>query len=232
MTKIKNFWNDEYTKAKHLTLSDEPAEDLQKFVRWVLRNAEWPPFPKGGFVLDIGCGNGRNIIALCREAGMNGLGIDISGVALAQARVAAKDLKIEFKEQSATKQFPLEDQSVDVVLDMMTTHFLNEKERTELLTEIVRVIKPYGWLFFKTFILEDDAHAKRLLAEYPAGERNSYIHPRINALEHVWTENELIDFFSPYFKIYKMLKSYKHISSDGKPYKRRTISLYMERMRE
>jgi hypothetical protein len=93
-------------------------------------------------------------------------------------------------------------------------------------------MKPYGWLFFKTFILEDDAHAKRLLAEHPAGESNSYIHPRINALEHVWTEEEIADFFSPHFKIYKMLKSYKHISSDGKPYKRRTISVYMERMRD
>jgi SAM-dependent methyltransferase len=232
MTKIKNFWNDEYTKANHLTLSDEPAEDLQKFVRWALRNAEWPPFPKNGFVLDIGCGNGRNIIALCEEAGMRGLGIDISGVALAQARIAAKKLPIEFREQSAANRLPVDDASVDVVLDMMTTHFLNEEERKRLLTEITRVMKPYGWFFFKTFILDGDLHAKRLLEEHPGGEKNSYIHPRINALEHVWTEGELVDFFSPHFTIYKMLKSYRHITSDGKPYKRRTISLYMERKRE
>lgn len=228
----KNFWNDEYKKSEHLTLSVDPAEDLQKFVRWALRNAEWPPFPEGGFVLDIGCGNGRNIIALCDEAKMEGLGIDISGVALSQARISAKKLPIEFKEQSAKNPFPLPDNSVDVVLDMMSSHFLNEKERASLLSEIVRVMKPYGWFFFKTFILDEDLHAKRLIKDFPADEKNSYIHPKIKSMEHVWTDDEIVDLFSPYFKIYKMIKSYKHISSDGKPYKRRTVSVYMERKRE
>ncbi|HYC34626.1 MAG TPA: class I SAM-dependent methyltransferase [Candidatus Paceibacterota bacterium] len=232
MTKIKNFWNDEYKKAKHLTLSDEPSEDFQKFVRWALRNSEWPPFPQNGLVVDLGCGNGRNIIALCSEAKMKGIGIDISGVALSQARSTAGNLPIEFLEQSITEPIPAENESVDVVLDMMTSHFLNEKERKQLLNEIVRVMKPYGWLYFKTFILEDDQHAKRLIEQYPSGEHNSYIHPRIQALEHVWEEDELIDFFSPHFKIYKMLKSFKHITNDGKPYKRRTISLYMEKKRD
>lgn len=227
-----NFWNNEYKKAKHLTLSEEPAEDLQSFVRWALRNSEWPPFPTGGFVLDIGCGNGRNIIALCKEAHMRGLGIDISSVALSQAKKVKGKLEIDFLEQSVNKKLPLQDASVDICLDMMTSHFLNEKERLSYVKEIARVTKPYSWMLFKTFVLDQDSHAKRLLEEFPAGERNSYIHPRIKVLEHVFDESEIVELFSPYFKIYKMLKSYKHVTKDGKPYKRRTISVYIERKRD
>jgi hypothetical protein len=94
-------------------------------------------------------------------------------------------------------------------------------------------MKPYGWLLFKTFVLDADLHAKRLIAEHKdtEGEENSYIHPRIGVFEHVFTEEELFNTFSPHFKIHKMIKSYKHFR-DGKAYKRRTISVYLERNRE
>lgn len=228
----RNFWNEEYKKGEHLTLSTEPSEDLGTFVRWALRNSEWPPFPEGGLVLDLGCGNGRNIIALCKEASMKGVGIDISSVAISQAKQASKNLPITFIEQSIEKPIPLEDGSVDVVLDMMTSHFLNEAERIAYVEELARITKPFAWVFFKTFVFEGDMHIRRLLEEHPAGEVNSYIHPKIKVLEHVFTEEEITDLFSPYFTIFKMLKSYKHVTSDGKPYKRRTVSVYMERRRD
>ncbi len=131
---------------------------------------------------------------------------------------------------------------------MMTTHFLRAAEREAYVAELVRVMKPYGWVFFKTFLLDGDLHAKRLIQENPdrgevindekgniigniKAEAHSYIHPRIGVVEHVFTEQEIYDMFSPYFKIYKMIKSYKHIK-DGKAFKRRTVSVYMERKRE
>ncbi len=254
----KAFWNKEYAHAKHLTLSTEPSGDLQNFERWAKRNAEWNPFPKGGMVLDIGCGNGRNLIYLCKEYDMKGFGFDVAGVAVDQASLAAShavstdgkkvsDLT-SFKTQSANEPLPLPDESVDVVLDMMVSHCLRAKDRQKLVNEIVRVMKPYGWLFFKTFILDGDFHAKKLISEHPdtgidvidketgvsgheAGEKNSYIHPRIGEFEHVYTETELFETFREHFKIYKTIKSYKHFR-DGKPFKRRTVSVYMEKKRE
>lgn len=227
----KAFWNKEYKSGEHLTLSTEPSSDLLTFVRWAERNSEWPAFPKHGFILDVGCGNGRNIIALAKEAGMKGYGFDISGEAINQAKKAASSLDITFETRSVSEPLPLTDESVDVVLDMMTSHFLRKDERQKYLEELVRVMKPYGWLFFKSFLLDGDQNAHRMIAEHPAGEENSYIHPRIGVYEHVWTEGELVDFFSPYFKIHKMIKSYKHVI-DGKAWKRRTISLYLEKKRD
>lgn len=247
-------------------MSDEAASDLLTFEKWVTRNAEWFPFPKGALVLDVGCGNGRNIVPLCREYDMKGIGLDISGTAIEQARKAAeiaetdhpdwegnivpgKKVDIEFKVQSAGEPFTfLEDQSVDVVLDMMTSHYLRKAEREAYVKELARVMKPYAWLFFKTFIVEGDLHIKRLLKEHPdkgevihdekgniigniPPEENSYIHPKIGVVEHVFEEQEIVELYAPYFKIHKLIKSYKHIK-DGKAFKRRTVSVYMERKRE
>lgn len=261
----KTFWNKEYSDPKHLTMSAEAASDLLTFEKWATRNAEWFPFPKDGVVLDVGCGNGRNIIPLCAEYDMKGVGFDISGTAIEQAKkvlefnskdrtdeegnvIPGKKVDIRFKTQSASDPIELEDQSVDVVLDMMTSHYLRQAERETYVKELARVMKPYGWLFFKTFILEGDLHIKRLIHEHPdrgevitdekgnivgnlPAEENSYIHPKIGVYEHVFTESEIVDLYTPYFVIHKMLKSYKHIK-DGKAFKRRTVSVYMERKRD
>lgn len=265
----KEFWNKEYKDPKHLAMSTEPSSDLLEFVTWTKRNAEWPAFPKHGTVVDIGCGNGRNLVRLCLEYNMNGLGTDISEVALGQARnlvpsvtkeiqeemaeegrefVVNPGLKIDFKKLAAEEPLPLEDQSVDVLLDMMVSHQLVKADREKLAAEIARVVKPYGWVFFKTFLLEGDLHAKRLLDESVVNkdmvrknptwgdengipEKNSYVHPHTKGIEHIFTEEEVHDLFGKYFKICKVKKSHKHIK-DGKPWKRRTMSVYMERLRD
>lgn len=225
----KRFWDKEYKNPAHIALSGEPSGDFLTFVRWAEKNAEWNPFPKNGFILDIGCGNGRNIIALAREAKMKGYGFDVSEEAIRQAKKSAGDLPIKFEVRNASKELSLPDTSVDVALDMMTSHFLKKVERENLLKEILRVLKPYGWLFFKSFLLEGDQHALRMLREHPAGEESAYIHPKIGVYEYVWTEEALRKFFSPHFKIHKLIKSYKHVK-DGKAWKRRTVSLYLEKL--
>ncbi|MES2623546.1 MAG: class I SAM-dependent methyltransferase [Patescibacteria group bacterium] len=232
------FWNKEYKNPEHLTLSEEPAEDLLSFVRWAKRNAEWNPFPEGGFVLDIGCGNGRNIGNVCEEFKMGGLGIDISEEAIRQARdkfvtkMALPDL--QFKKGEIGDALELENESVDIVLDMMTMHFLNDEKRKSYVQEVARVVKPFGWMFLKTFILDADQNAKRMIKDYPtpSKEHNSYIHPRLKVQEHVFTQDEIEDLFSPYFVVHKVIRSYKHITKDGKPHKRRTVSVYLERKRD
>lgn len=232
------FWNKEYKTAEHLALSEEPASDLLAFVRWAKRNSEWEPFPEGGFVLDIGCGNGRNIGNMCEEYKMGGLGIDISEEALLQARekfikkLALPDLT--FQKGEIGEPIALENESVDIALDMMTMHFLNDEKRAAYVAEIARVVKPFGWMFLKTFILDADQNAKRMIRDYPTPgkELNSYIHPRMKVLEHVFTQDEIEGLFSPYFVVHKMIRSYKHVHKDGKPHKRRTISVYLERRRD
>ena len=48
----------------------------------------------------------------------------------------------------------------------------------------------------------------------------------------MFEEQEIVDLYTPYFVIPKYSESYKHIDKNGRTFKRRTVSVYMERGRE
>lgn len=223
-----SFWDKEYTNASHLSLSEKPSSDLEKFIRWLQRKQGKTLLNPTTSVLDIGCGNGRNIIYLAKEFGMHGYGYDISSAAIAKATEAKKELNIEFKVCDIKPPWDIPDNSQSLVLDMMTSHFLLSSERLSLRDEIYRVLKPGGFLFFKTFLRDGDIHTKRLLNESPAEEDGSYIHPIIGVAEHVYYKEEILEFLAPSFIIHKSYASHKHILK-GKARKRRTISIYAEK---
>ncbi len=232
--KGQSFWDAEYKSSQYLELSDEASEDLIKFTRFLEREfgrakgrASEGFLNKKTSVLDLGCGNGRNLIYLAETFKTAGIGYDVSGEAIAQARQKSGQLPITYVARSIAGPIPLTDESQDVVLDMMTSHFLNETERQQLLAEIHRVLKPGGWLFYKTFLLDEDRHAARLLKDYPASETGTYIHPAIGVAEHVSTEKEIYDHFSPLFDIKKISRSHRHRARNPK---RRSISVYAEKI--
>lgn len=230
MSKHKDFWNKEYKTEAHFALSMNPSEDLMKFTRWLERNREkgTPRLGNRTVVFDLGSGNGRNLIWLAQEFGSRGIGYDISEEGVKLAKKSGEGLPLEFTARSIEGKIDLPDESVDIVLDMMTSHFLKEKERGELFNKIVRVLKPGGYLFFKSFFAEGDIHVRRLLRDNAADEKNSYIHPKLGVYEHVWTEGELDEFFGPAFEKKKIEKSHKHIVRD-RAFKRRTVSLYLQK---
>ena len=227
----EKFWNKTYSRrkgAEYLALSTEPSEDLQKFTRWLEREHGRSFLNPRSSVLDLGCGNGRNLMYFAREYGMRGVGYDISSEAIKQARTIGAGLPLQFEVRSIAQPIPLPDASQTIVLDMMTSHFLRENERAALRAEISRVLRPEGWLFFKTFFLDEDEHAARLLREHPADEAGSYIHPAIGALEHVSTEEEIAQTLGEHFVIHKTSSSHRHLRH-GRAFKRRSISVYAQK---
>lgn len=225
--KGQSFWDSEYKSSGYLALSDEPSEDLIKFTRFLDREYGAGFLNSKTSVLDLGCGNGRNLIYLAQAFGTKAVGYDISGEAVAQARKKTGDLPITYTVRSISGPIPLPDESQDIVLDMMTSHFLNETERKALVTEIHRVLKPGGWLFFKTFLLDEDRHAERLLRDHPGTESGTYIHPSIGVAEHVFTEKEVYDTLEPLFAIKKVNRSHRHRARAAK---RRSIGVYAEKI--
>lgn len=224
----RDFWNREYQTSEHLTLSSAPSEDLEKFARFLERGWKREFLNPASRALDLGCGNGRNLIFLAENYGMRGLGFDISDVAINEARIASGDLPIEYEVRSIAEPLQVRDESQTLVLDMMTSHFLKSAEREQLKAEILRVLRPGGWLFFKSHLAEEDLNVKTLLREHPADEENAYIHPRMGVYEYVWTEDAVREFFEPDFEIHKFHKSHKHIRR-GRAGKRRTFSAYMQK---
>jgi len=227
--KKQKFWDKEYAQKSHLALSADPSGDLLKFLRWLERRGGHAQLNQTSTVLDVGCGNGRNLVHMSKEFGMRGVGIDNSSEAVRQAKELSAELPLKYHVRSAAEALPMADSSCTFVLDMMASHVLSEKDRKNLLREIVRVLKPGGWLFFKTFLLDEDRHAKRLLREHPGGEKGSYVHPKIGIEEHVFTEEEISEMLSENFEIHKVQRSHKHLRGN-KAFKRRNMSVYAEKI--
>lgn len=116
---------------------------------------------KGARVLDIGCGAGREAVALGRM-GFRVTGIDVSGKMLAEARRNAgkAGAEAEFKICNGI-DLPFESASFDyaVVLDRALEHIQGRANRVRALREIRRVLKPSGILVF-------NAMNSSLLGEY------------------------------------------------------------------
>lgn len=222
------FWDREYSNPEHLQLSDKESGDLAKFTRWVARRDRLDILAPGAGVIDVGCGNGRNLIFLAQQFGMCGTGIDISSAAIAQAKRASQELSIKYQVGSAGAPLPVRDESQALSLDMMTSHFLDAAGRTHLRDELFRVLAPGGFLFMKTFLLDEDLHTERLLKDHPGPEAGSYIHPVLGVAEYVYSEEKLVSFLSEKFIIRQIYRSHRH-RSRGRANKRRTISVYVEK---
>lgn len=235
----KKFWNNEYDrkhnkKGEHnLAISTRPSGDLVSFLHWLekyqIKHPMEVDFGEGSYVYDIGCGNGRNLIYLAEEFGMHGSGFDISAEAIESAVEHSEGLGLEYMVCEMDGTIDLPDNSVELVLDMMASHFLSEARREKLRSEIARVLKPGGWFFYKTFLLDGDRNAKKLLREHPADEEGSYVHPKMGVQEHASTEQEVREEFGKYFTLHKVLKSHNHLKN-GRANKRRSISVYAENL--
>ena len=222
------FWDQEYKTADHLKLSSDHSEDLEKFTRYIIRAKHGQILGVTQSVLDVGCGNGRNLIFLAREFSMRGIGYDISTSAIDIAKGASAGFNLTYTARSIAGTLDVPDSSQSLVIDMMTSHFLSAAERTVLRDEIHRVLIPGGFMFMKTFLADGDLHTRRLLRESPGKEVGSYVHPVIGVDEFVYSEEELTTFLSEKFIIHKIYRSHRHILK-GKARKRRTISIYVEK---
>ena len=218
-----NFWDHEYQNPAHLALSTAPSEDFLKFIRFLERHQPHLLAPDGA-VLDLGCGNGRHLVPLATTHQMPVYGIDISTAAIKQAREVLPPSAQLFV-RSLADPLPAPDQSCHLVLDLMSSHFLLARGREKLRQEISRVLRPGGFLLLKTFLLDDDLHSRRLLAEHPGPEPGTYIHPTIGVPEYVTDEETLLQTLAPSFTVERVYRSHKH-RFRGRARKRRTITIY------
>lgn len=226
-----DFWDKEYASdnGKNFTLSSEASSDLQKFTRWLARQYQGEFFNKNSFVVDAGCGNGRNLFWMHENFGVKGLGYDISQVAINNLN-KKKINGVNFIVQNLNQKIPVEDNKADLVIDAIASHVLKKDEREFYKNEVVRVLSTGSYYFLKSLLLDEDRHAKRMIKDYGqnAGEENSYIHPTMGIFEHVPSEEELIDFYRQDFDIEKIERSGAH-NVGNKANKRRYIILYLRK---
>lgn len=108
-------------------------------------------FKKGMKILDIGCGNGRNLIYFMR-AGYDVSGVDTSKTFIDNVRFLAKQLEPQLPEENFRNEslddLSFDNASFDIVISSAVFHFAeNDDQFLSWLKESWRVLKPNGFWF-------------------------------------------------------------------------------------
>ena len=119
------------------------AESWYNFRHWPIRIAkklskEWQP----GKILDIGCGNSRNLLPFYQN-NFTCYGIDFSEnvIELAKKYISKHEMKVNLKIANA-ENLPYKNNFFDYCLSLAVLHHVKNKEKA--IQEIYRVLKPNG----------------------------------------------------------------------------------------
>lgn len=136
----KEVWNAIAEQWYHFR--QKPFPDIVKWLDKLCK--KW----KKGKLLEIGCGNCRNLFVFARS-GFECYGIDFSKEMLKYAKLYAKKhgFKVKLKLANATS-LPFPDESFDYVLNIGVLHHMqNKEERIKAIKEMYRVLKKNGEAF-------------------------------------------------------------------------------------
>lgn len=220
-------WEQEYQSPKFVSLGTDAAQDVKDFVKWLRRKQHVEL--DHGTLLDLGCGIGKNSFYF-EQYGMRVIGYDFSQIAIAKAKEIAKQNQSNavFEVQSIGEVLPLNDRSITVAIDVMSSHALSTTERATYVSELHRVLNPGGYAFVRTFVLEGDDNAKKLMKQFPGGEPQSYVLPETGMTEHVYFEKELRELYKD-FEILHFEKVFGYQRWENRVYKRRYALLYLKK---
>lgn len=209
----KKLWDKEYSSRKGLpsTNTYNPSLSLKLFLD---ENRDI----NKDLAVDIGCGNGRNCLYLFERGFNKVLGYDISteAINLGKKVVEERNLysNISLVDRDIADGIDATDETVDLIIDMMTMHSLVKASREATIKESIRTLKVGGHYLLFT-IDADSPSSQSLTQSNPGPEPNSY---RFNIdtdtiTEKAFTKDELISIFSPL-----QILSYKKIETDTKAY--------------
>jgi SAM-dependent methyltransferase len=176
-------WNSVYNSDKKVW-GDKPSELAVNAYNY-LRESQGFRKRKDIFILDLGCGYGRDAIFLAQNLPCHILGLDNSQAAIDMARQSLKgalEKRIEF----LCYDFSNVSDKYDVIFISNLYPLLNPDERIKLRETIKRCLKPDGIVFLSTFSVRDPQHyGKGTPIE---GEDNSFFDVRYI---HLCTRQEL-----------------------------------------
>ena len=138
------------------------------------------PFPPGGRVLEVGCGNGKTAVALAKR-GYRVTGMDFSQKAIDICRELILDADFVC---ASVLNIPFENGSFDGISAFHVLEHLTDEELDKASEELYRVMKNGGYLLVKSFA-EGDMRAGKGTASGDSVIRGNGI------LYHYFTEDEI-----------------------------------------
>ncbi|MBU1163971.1 class I SAM-dependent methyltransferase [Patescibacteria group bacterium] len=163
-----------------------PDEELMDFIE---KNRE----EFGEEILDIGCGNGRNLVPLA-EKGFKMSGVDIAqaGIDKTKERLDKQNLDAVLK-QGKTIGLPFEDKSFDSLYTIGTFHHNIWEEIKKSFEEANRVLRDNGFFFFHARSINDTSRPREAIDDekeigFTAKDTSG---GKQGVIQHYFTEDEL-----------------------------------------
>jgi len=152
---MKNSWDEIYLKIEKEQKTLKPHSDLKNIVKFLKKE-------KVRRILDLGCGNGRNLIFLAKKK-FEVYGIDFSKVALKflKEKLKKERLKAKLKFADIFKKLPYKENFFDAIISIRVIHHQKFEKIKKLMKEIERVLKPGGF-FFGTVLTREKIPKERL----------------------------------------------------------------------
>ena len=148
-------------EAKHKNKYREsygPHERLMKFIEQ--HREEF-----GNKILDIDCGNGRNLVPLT-EQGFDVTGLDISDEVLKKLTERLEDNDLNAKlVQGETAHLPFEENNFDSIISLGTIHYNKWKDVQQSFEEAKRVLRDDGFFFLKVRSINDTAQPRKQIKD-------------------------------------------------------------------
>ncbi len=149
MAPMNEWWREygEYhQRSREIDLLDQQAEAEAEAVWKLLR------LTPGAVILDAPCGFGRHAVRLAAW-GFSVLGIDLDEFLLEEAKSRAQASGVSLQlQQGDLRSLPVEDNTVDAVLNLATSIglFADDRENMAVLREAHRVLRPGGKFLIET----------------------------------------------------------------------------------
>lgn len=161
----RDFWNDRAMLGDNAGSNDFMLKQIE--TAYILRN-----LPRGGRVLDIGCGNGATLIEAREKYGVTGMGLDFSPKMVALAEQSAKKHadSLSFA-QADVRALPTDIGQFDAIYTQRCLINLNSYEEQKAAFEkIMSLVKP-GGVFIMIECTEDGQNKTNALRERLGIER-------------------------------------------------------------
>jgi len=219
-------WDQEYKKSQLVTQSHKPQKDFLRFIKWIKNNKHIDVY-SGITVLDLGCGVGRNSFYMADNYDAQVYGWDFSDDAIEKAQKFHSHNLIHYEVRNIGNIFPLDDNSVDIILDVTSSNALSEKQRSIYLKECARVLKPGGYMYVRTLAKEGDKNAQKMVKEFPGGEYDTYKHPQLGVTERIFSGPDFKDLYNEHLDVVRMERKTGYQTFGKQAYKRNYWNCYI-----
>ena len=165
MKPVTAYWEDQYVK-------NESLWGLQPDYRLVQYGRLAPP----GKVLDLGAGEGRNVLWLAAFGGYEAEGVELSAAAIERCRANGERYGVPVRmHQADLRTFPVQEEAYSCIIAANSLNFMAKSELLQLLPRLKAGVKPGGLLYLSLFSQLDPKYAVFKETLEPCGEDTFYL---------------------------------------------------------